>query len=124
MIDEAVQIYVNGGAHLPEQGVVAPMQRLALLHDSFGVCNAHTCSSDLKMYLPTNFVDNAPNRCGRLDWFGCIVNKRVSSLDLDFSRSIVSGAEARYSQAITLNVFYGVVKALVKTANGFEVVYV
>jgi hypothetical protein len=124
MIDEAVQLYVNGAAHLPEQGVVAPMQRLALLHDSFGVCNAHTCSSDLKMYLPSNFVDNAPNRCGRLDWFGCIVNKRVSSLDLDFSRSIVSGAEARYSQAITLNVFYGVVKALVKTANGFEVVYV
>jgi hypothetical protein len=124
VIDEAVQLYVNGAAHLPEQGVVAPMQRLALLHDSFGVCNAHTCSSDLKMYVPTNFVDNAPNRCGRLDWFGCIVNKRVSSLDLDFSRSIVSGAEARYSQAITLNVFYGVVKALVKTANGFEVVYV
>ena len=124
MIDEAVQIYVNGAAHLAEQGVVAPMQRLALLHDSFGVLNTHTCASDLKMYLPTNFVDDAPNRCGRLDWFGCIVNKRVSSLDLDFSRSIVSGAEARYSQAITLNVFYGVVKALVKTANGFEVVYV
>jgi len=124
MIDEAVQLYVNGGAHLPEQGVVAPMQRLALLHDSFGVCNTHTCASDLKMYGAEAIVENDDDRCGRLDWFGCIVNKRVSALDLEYSRSIVGGAQARYNQALTLNVFYGVVKALVKTAKGFEVVYV
>lgn len=124
MVDEKIQLYCNGGAHLPEQGVVAPMQRLALLHDSFGVCNTHTCASDLKMYTPSTFVDDDNDRCGRLDWFGCIVNKRVSALDLEYSRSIVAGAEARYSQALTLNVFYGVVKALVKTAKGFEVVYV
>jgi hypothetical protein len=124
MIDEAIQLYVNGGAHLPEQGVISAMQRLALLHDSFGVCNTHTCASDLKMYGAESVVDDAADRCGRLDWFGCIVNKRVSALDLAYSRSIVEGAEARYSQAITLNIFYGVVKALVKTAKGFEVVYV
>lgn len=124
MIDSQIQLYVNGGAHLPEQGVVSSMQRLSLLHDSFGVSNTHTCASDLKMYLPDAFVDDDDNRCGRLDWFGCLVNKRVNALDLDYSRSIVAGAEARYSQAITLNVFYGVLKALVKTPKGFEVVYV
>ena len=100
------------------------MQRLALLHDSFGVCNTHTCASDLPMYNTADFVDGDFNRCGRLDWFGCIVNKRVTALDLDYTRSIVAGALARYSQALTLNVFYGVVKALVKTPKGFEVVYV
>jgi len=100
------------------------MQRLALLHDSFGVLNTHTCASDLKMYGAEAIVENDDDRCGRLDWFGCIVNKRVSALDLEYSRSIVGGAQARYNQALTLNVFYGVVKALVKTAKGFEVVYV
>lgn len=124
MVDEAVQLYVNGGAHFPEQGITSAMQRLALLHDSFGTCNTHTCASDLSMYYRDEVVEFADARCGRLDWFGCIVNKRISALDLAYSRSIVEGAEARYSQAITLNVFYGVVKALVKTAKGFEVVYV
>jgi hypothetical protein len=123
-IDEAIQLFVNGAAHLPETGVIAPMQRLALLHDSFGVCNTHTCASDLPMYNTADFVDGDFNRCGRLDWFGCIINKRVTALDLDYTRSIVAGALARYSQALTLNVFYGVVKALVKTPKGFEVVYV
>lgn len=124
MVDEQIQLFTNGSAHLPEQGVVSAMQRLALLHDSFGVSNTHTCASDLPMYNTADFVDGALDRCGRLDWFGCIINKRITSLDLDYSRLIATGALARYSQGLTLNVFYGVVKALVKTQKGFEIVYV
>ena len=124
MIDEQIQLYTNGSAHLPEQGVVGAMQRLSLLHDSFGTLNTITCASDLPMYNPAEFVDGALDRCGRLDWFGCIINKRITSLDLDYSRLIDAGALARYSQGLTLNVFYGVLKALVKTPKGFEIVYV
>jgi hypothetical protein len=124
MLDEKINLITNGTLHLPEQGVVSAMQRLALLHDSFGVSNTHTCASDLSMYLPANYVDGTLDRIGRLDYFGCIINKRISSLDLDYSRLIADGALARYSQALTLHVFYGVVKALVKTPKGFEVVYV
>jgi hypothetical protein len=124
MLDEKIQLFTNGSAHLPEQGVVSAMQRLALLHDSFGVSNTHTCASDLPMYKTADYVDGDLDRCGRLDWFGCIINKRITSLDLDYSRLIADGALPRYSQGLRLNVFYGVVKALVKTAQGFEVVYV
>jgi hypothetical protein len=124
MLDERIQLYTNGSAHLPENGVVSAMQRLALLHDSFGVSNTHTGASDLSMYNPANFVDAGLDRIGHLDWFGCIVNKRITSLDLDYSRTIATGALPKYSQQIKLNVFYGVLKALIKTPKGFEVVYV
>jgi hypothetical protein len=124
MLDEKINLITNGSLHLPEQGVVSAMQRLALLHDSFGVSNTHTCASDLPMYETADYVSGDFDRCGRLDWFGCIINKRITSLDLDYSRLIADGALARYSQGLTLNVFYGVVKALVKTPKGFEVVYV
>lgn len=126
-VDEAYQLFCNGGALLPEQGVNAPMQKLAMLHDSFGVMNSHTCSSDLQMYFAPLFIDNDDERTGRLDYFGCVINKKVTALDLVYSRliSIASGVPARYRQALTLNVFYGVVKAIVKDSKGgYQVMYV
>lgn len=126
-IDETFQIVCNGSQLLPESGVTKPAERLAMLHDSFGVCNAHTCAADLPIYNVGSYIDGAADRCGRLDYFGCIVNKKVQALDLLYSRliSTTAGVPARYSQALTLNVFYGVVKALVKDSKGgYQIVYV
>lgn len=126
-VDETFQVVCNGSQLLPESGVTKPAERLALLHDSFGVCNTHTCAAELPIYGAAGFIDAPSDRCGRLDYFGCIVNKKVQALDLLYSRliSTTAGVPARFRQGLTLNVFYGVVKALVKDSKGgYQIVYV
>ena len=127
MIDETFQVRCNGEDILPESGVVSSNQRLALLHDSFGVCNTHTCAAELPMYNASSFIEGASDRVGRLDYFGCIVNQKVASLDLLYSRRILPafGVPLKYQGAVTLNVFYGIVKAIVKDGKGgYQVVYI
>jgi hypothetical protein len=126
-IDEAVQIYCNGSAILPESGVTTPSQRLAMLHDTFSTLNTHTCAASLPMFDDQEYVEEYGDRIGRLDYFGCIVNKKVQALDLLYSRLISTNVavEARYRQALTLNVFYGIVKQIVKDGKGgYNVMYV
>jgi hypothetical protein len=126
MVDESFQVVCNGSNLLPEQGCTKPAERLALLHDTFSVCNTHTCASTLPIYYADVYIDDDQDRVGRLDYFGCVVNKKISSLDLLYSRTIgpVVTTLPRYRQGLTLNVFYGCVKAIVKTAGGYDVVYV
>jgi len=130
MVDETFQIRCNGEDVLPESGVVSSNHRLALLHDTFGVCNAHTCAAELPMYNVGQFIEgdtNAdPKRAGRLDYFGCAINQKVGSLDLLYGRKIstTAGVPAKYRGAITLNVFYGIVKQIVKDGKGgYSVLY-
>ncbi len=122
-----IQIFCNGSAVLPEQGIYKSNERLALLHDTFGVCNSHTCSNELPVYGAADIVENEADRCGRLDYFGCVINKKVNALDLSYSR-LVNDSELidpRYNQALTLNVFYGILKAIVKDNKGsYQVVYI
>ena len=131
MINETFQIRCNGEDILPESGVISSNQRLALLHDTFGVCNTHTCAAELPMYNVAQFIEgdtNAdPKRAGRLDYFGCAVNQKVGSLDLLYSRQIstTAGVPVKYRGDLTLNVFYGIVKQIVKDNNGgYSVMYV
>jgi len=128
MIDETVQLFCNGSAVLPENGVAKPNERLALLHDTFKVMNSHTCSNELPVHDADNLVDGASDRCGRLDYFGCIINQKVNSLDLSYSRTVVDAEseliDPRYIQPLTLNIFYGVLKTIVKdTKGGYSVMY-
>jgi len=126
-IDEAFQIVCNGSNILPEQGVTTPSQRLAMLHDTFSTLNTHTCAASLPMFDAQEYVEEYGDRVGRLDYFGCIVNKKVQALDLLYSRLISTNVavEARYRQALTLNVFYGIVKQIVKDGKGgYNVMYV
>jgi hypothetical protein len=126
-IDEAVQVVCNGSNILPEQGVTTPSQRLAMLHDTFSTLNTHTCAASLPMFDAQEYVEEYGDRVGRLDYFGCIVNKKVQALDLLYSRLISTNVavEARYRQALTLNVFYGIVKTIIKDGKGgYNVMYV
>lgn len=126
MRSELIQIFCNGSAVLPEQGVSSSAQKLALLHDTFGVCNSHTTSNELSLFERNEYIDAASDRSGRLDYFGCIINKQVNALDLAYQRAVTANeaVEARYNQGLTLNIFYGVLKAVVKNAKGgFEIVY-
>jgi hypothetical protein len=126
-IDEVIQITVNGSNILPNEGVTSPSQRLAMLHDTFSTLNTHTCAASLPMFDAQEFVEDYGDRIGRLDYFGCIVNKKTTSLDLLYSRLISTdeAVEPRFRQGLTLNVFYGIVKQIVKDGKGsYTVMYV
>jgi hypothetical protein len=76
------------------------------------------------MYNSDDFIDLAEDRVGQTDWFGCSVNKPITSLELQYSRQFVATMDARYSQALTLNVFGTVLKSIVKNPKGgYTVIY-
>ena len=126
--DEAIQVAVNGSNLFPLEGIIRPNQRLALLHDTYGACDAHPSSANLPMYNPGTFIANAPNRVGQTDYFGCVVGKPITSLEIQYSRYCDTTAptapiNARYNQGLTLNVFGMVLKSIVKTPKGYSVLY-
>lgn len=122
---ETFQVVVNGSNLFPLEGVIAPNQRLALLHDTFGVCDAHPASANLAMYNSDAFIESASDRVGQTDYFGCVVGKPITSLELQYSRECDTvDLDARYNQALTLNLFGSVLKSIVKTPQGYSVLYV
>jgi hypothetical protein len=124
MVDEKIQLVVNGSNLLPLEGVTRPNERLSMLHDSYGNSNAHPCSADLAMYGVANFIEEPVARVGATDYFGVMVNKPITHLDLVYSREFRVGYDTRYGQACTINVFGTVLKSIVKTKDGYSVVYV
>ena len=138
-VDETIQLLVDGSNILPQNGIDRPMWRLALLSDSLGNCNAHTGSASITPYNPQYIVSDTvkvidgfdttkatwADRCGRLDYFGCIINKPINTLDLVYSRTINGDSDARYDQSLYLNVFGSVVKTIVPSGKGnYTVSYV
>lgn len=122
--DEATQIVVNGSNIFPLEGITRPNERLALLHDTFSVCDAHPASANLAIYQSEAFIEESSDRVGQTDYFGCDINKPITSLELQYKRYYDTVAlDARYNQALTLNVFGMVVKSIVKTPQGYSVLY-
>lgn len=131
-VSESYQVVVNGSNLFP-QAIDRPSWRLNLLTETFGNCNSHTSSFGLSTYYPDRVIgtvekintvfERPADRFGRLDYFGCNVNKKVNFLDLDYSREVDQPApapqlnEPRYNQALTLNVFGTVLKTIVGGPN-------
>lgn len=133
---QAVQVVVNGSNLLAENGVVRPSQQLMLLTDTWGNFNAIPCGANGSVYSTKVTIDeedsfvpiieNSPQRDSKMDWFACVVNQRVTSLDLDFSRELVTIADvntAQYNQKIVLQCWGTVRKSIQKTKDGFAVLY-
>jgi hypothetical protein len=120
---EAIQVAVNGSNLFPLEGIISPNQRLALLHDTFGACDAHPGSANLAIYNSGDFIDFASARVGQTDYFGCVVGKPITSLELQYSREYDNSIDSRYKQGLTLNIFGSVLKSIVKTPKGYSVLY-
>lgn len=125
MLDERVQVYVNNSAIIPNDGVQNPNHRLALLTQTFGNCNAHACSANLCMYKADTQINQWDDRVGSTDYFGIAIGKKVSELDVEFSRTVgpIADTSAQYLQALSLNVFGSVVKAIIKVKDSYQVLY-
>jgi hypothetical protein len=120
---EAIQVAVNGSNLFPLEGIISPNQRLALLHDTYGACDAHPGSANLAIYNSSDFIDFASARVGQTDYFGCVVGKPITSLELQYSREYDNSIDSRYKQGLTLNIFGSVLKSIVKTPKGYSVLY-
>jgi hypothetical protein len=124
MFGESIQVFVDNSAVLPDSGIVSPNQRLALLTDTFSECNAHPSSANLSMYNASTSIDDYENRVGHLDYFGMTIGKKIGSLDVTFGREYVTDLSAVYKQALILNFFGFVTKAIVASKGSYQVIYV
>jgi hypothetical protein len=125
LINETIQVSVNGSNILPDDGVVAPNQRLALLTDTFGNCNAFSGCNMTGFINCSQSVENFASRVGQLDYFGCAVGKKISNLDITVSRKYTAGIDARYKQSIELQFWGSVMKSIVVGKdNSYQVIYV
>jgi hypothetical protein len=136
LIDEQWQVVVNGSNLLPDSGVTTPNYRLALLNDSFDALNTFPGSTGLSMYKPADYINRSVilnaqgalvgfDKISSLDYFGVLINQKVTSLDIICSRTTKVAYDPMYAQAILLKCIGQVVKTIVKSAKGgYNVLYI
>lgn len=108
------QVRVNGSNKLPRNGTDRRNQRLAMLTDTFGVCNLPTGANFTNIPAMAPLL---PNPQGDLDYTGCNVDDKVSELVVSMNRTGVAG-NAKLNQALTLNIFGEVTKAVAMNSDG------
>ena len=125
LVGESIQVTVNGSNILPDDGVTASNQRLALLTDTMGNCNIFAGGNMPGFINCSPSVENYLSRVGYLDWFACAVGKKISALDVTVSRSVDAGLDARYKQAVELQFWGSVTKSIVMGKDkSYQVIYV
>lgn len=122
MINETMQVYVNGSALLPDSGVLSANHRLGLLVDTFGNMNIHPGANIPCFPQANTSIQDFNHRVGVLDYFGCSVGKKINQLEISFSR--LDNTENYYKQALELQFFGSVAKSLIVGKGGYQIIYV
>lgn len=126
LISEQLQLNINGSNLLPNGGFDAsPNMALGLLTDTFGNLSCHNGSSDSGFVGCADRVEDYEARVGHLSYFGLLVNQQIiKNIQLNYKRLLRESGDAQYGQALNINVFYEVSKSIVKTKDGYNVIYV
>jgi hypothetical protein len=122
MVNESMQVYVNGSALLPDSGVLTANHRLGLLTDTFGNMNIYQGTNTVGYPNANRFDVRYLNTLGQFDYFGCTVGKKINQLEITYSRTYSSGASK--NQQLQLQFFGTVAKNLIVGKNGYQIVYV
>lgn len=125
-ISEQLNININGSNLLPNGGFDStPNMALGLITDTFGNMVCHNGSADSGFVACSARVEDYTARVGHLSYFGILVNQPiVKNIQMQYKRLLRSGGDAQYAQALNINVFYEVSKSIVKTKDGYNVIYV
>jgi hypothetical protein len=124
MINETMQVFVNGSALLPDSGVLSSNHRLGLLTDTFGNMNIYP-GGNIPCYPQADTSDvRYLARVGELDYFGCSVGKKINQLEITFSRLITDDLPDNYKQQLQLQFFGTVAKSLIVSKGAYQIVYV
>lgn len=129
MFHEKVQFVLNGSNLLPEEGLTASNQKLAMLTASFGNFNTILGSQTTGLIAQDNLMTFPVQRVSHHSYVGLMLNMaKVQELQLNYERDLVdidnNSLGGYYIQALRLNVFAQVQKAIVKTSTGYQVMYV
>lgn len=122
MVNETMQVYVNGSALLPDSGVLSANHRLGLLVDTFGNMNIHPGANIPCFPQANTSIETFRSRVGELDYFGCSVGKKINQLEITFSRVYID--DVFYKQALELQFFGYVAKSLIVGKGGYQIIYV
>jgi hypothetical protein len=124
MANEAMQVYVNGSALLPDSGVLSSNHRLGLLTDTFGNMNLYP-GANIPCYPKADTSDvRYLDRVGELDYFGCSVGKKINQLEITFSRKYITDLGETYKQQLQLQFFGTVAKSLIVSKGAYQIIYV
>jgi hypothetical protein len=107
-----MQVYLNGTQFLPGRGIDSSMLRLAILNDTFGVCNTIPGGAGLPLFGSQNHIDHYVQRVSALDYTAIpLGGRKCTTLDIEMSRSYIDGMSEEYTQAIAVQVFAEVLKS-------------
>lgn len=124
MCGEDFQLVINGSQLMSNQQT-RPNMLLGLLTDTYGNMVAHTASNDLPFYGAVDrFEDAFSGRVSALGYFGCIIGQPITkNIQLTYTREARAGGNEIYLKPLVINVYYEVAKEIVKTKDGYNVLY-
>ncbi len=119
------QFRVNGSNKLPRDGYTRKNQRLAQLTESWGEFNLIPASNFV--YVPQMnplVIGELQPAMGKVDYTCVEIKERVNELQIEYRREGVDGAgNVRLNQAIRLNLFGEVAKALDVSGDTYNIRY-
>ena len=123
LFKQEMNLRINGVLLYPKP-ISKSNQRLALLTDTWGVCNTAPCVANNGLYDDTMHLTDT-SIVGRQDYSGFTLNRAINTLELDFKRTNIDSVN-RYNQALHLNLFAEVPKKIVFTGQGgkqYRIIY-
>ena len=122
---ETWQVAVNNQNLFPNSGIISTNEKLQLLTQTWGTCNAITCgtggylvSRDYTTAPTANIIELPDLATGHTDYFGCMVSQAVKSLSLSYSRGVSAAQDGYYKTPLTFNVFAEVQKVITPVKGG------
>lgn len=126
---QKLQPLVNGVPHFPSaNGIERDNERLALLNDTWGVCNTLQGHQLASLNDSVNYLVDPADKVGHLDYFAWRCEDRVNKLELNYERSgrwtgVAPETNDRFNQALNLRVFGEVPKMLKLTGDKYLLSY-
>jgi len=122
---QTIQYRLNGKNVLPGfNGANRPNERLAIVADEWGSTTGFQGSN---LYKWSNRADSlaVPQEAGQMDWDCVRIGARVADLQINLQRTNQrdSDAKAATNEALNINCYAEVKKALAVMAKGYNIVY-
>jgi len=145
---EKLQIRVNGSSLIAGKGITGDNQRLAMLNDVWGnmsICpfeagTAFMAGDDSTTDVRQLHIVTGNPSISNADYYGLNINNKVEDLQIDYERQgiylyttesptvpatdVIATGLSDNNQALNLNIFCEVMKQIIPTANGYNVIYV
>ena len=140
-IDSKLQLRINGVNKLAGEGITRPNQRLAMLNDTWGNCNAVVGGNDIGVFIADYLIYGGADAdsiralqkqyTGTADYHGILIADRIQDLQIAFTRTLQydeAGASdkntTQFNDSLKMTVFAEVQKSIVpRKGGGYDIRY-